>query len=374
MRIAYVCYAFYPGEAPFLAQTQELAKLGAEVYAIALRRDNEPAEGRVGDVCVLRVFDRPYAYEGTYKDFLRFLGHAASQLATLPRLDIVNVRNSPGASFVRHWAHNQARRWVMEIQSPPLHGEFRAQLSNVRTRLEARAFDLTLVHRQAVGEAIFGQSTGRFVECPAGVDFDHFVPGRNSALRENLGVQQGDLLVIYTGSIEPRRTLHTMLAGFEQANRSLGNLHLLVVGNGSDLPRLRSLADDMGIADKTHFVGYVPYAQMPTYMQAADIGLCYVPVTPWFDKAPVLKTLESLASGLPTIATATQGNQAYIRHGQNGWLVDDSPSSIAEGIHTLCLHDDLRLAFRNGRDSIRAYDWSRIVRDVLLPAYATLLG
>jgi len=308
-----------------------------------------------------------------YLAFTRFLLSADRLLSKLPRLDIAHVRDLPGVSLLPHHGRKRARGWVLEIQSPPLHHPWRSWFSNLRIRSGARAFDLTLVHRQAVGEAIFGRGAECFVEYPIGADFDHFTPGRNLALRQQLGVLPEEMLLIYTGSVQPKRTLHRMLAGFQQANRSLGNLHLLVVGDGSDLPRLRSLADSMGIGGRVHFSGYVPYARMPEYMQAADIGLCYVPMTPWFDKAPVLKTLESLASGLPTIATATEGNREYIRHGQNGWLVDDSPDSIADGICTLCQRDDLRLAFRNGRESIRAYDWKRIVRDIALPAYTALL-
>jgi len=166
-----------------------------------------------------------------------------------------------------------------------------------------------------------------------------------------------------------------MLAGFAQANASLAHLHLVIVGDGTDLPRLRALADDMDITERVHFQGYVPYARMPAYMQAADIGLCYVPVTPWYDKAPVLKTMESMASGLPTIATATQGNRAYIKNEENGLLVEDSPDDLAAAIVRLCHCDALRhRCAENGRDSIRAYDWHRIVEDILLPTYIELSG
>jgi glycosyltransferase involved in cell wall biosynthesis len=152
------------------------------------------------------------------------------------------------------------------------------------------------------------------------------------------------------------------------------NLHLLIVGEGVDVPRLRETAESLGIASRVHFLGLVSYDEVPAAMHAADVGLGYVPLDPWFDKAPVLKTMESLACGLPTIATATHGNQRYIKDGVNGLLVKDMPDDLAAAMVKIASDAELRARFRNGRELIGAYEWRRIVGDILNPTYERLVS
>jgi glycosyltransferase involved in cell wall biosynthesis len=263
--------------------------------------------------------------------------------------------------------------WVLEIQSPPLHAGWRSTVSNYRIRLDARSFTITLDHDQDVAEDIFGTQNGRFVELPIGVDFDHFRPGKNPKLRQKLGIDPNEIVFVYTGTFKPVRRLHRVVHAFHLALQSIPNLHLLFVGEGIDVPRLKETAKSLGIAPQIHFTGLVSYENMPAAMHAADIGLGYVPQDPWFDKAPVLKTMESLASGLPTIATATRGNQKYIKNGVNGMLVEDKPNDLAAAMIKLALDEDLRTQFSNGREFINAYQWKRIVSDILNPTYERLV-
>lgn len=375
MKIGYICPKFYAGEIPLYEYTQGLAALGCEVHAIVTGRPGEAARERVGGVWVERVApDLSASNEHFRFAFIAFLRAAMAAVGRSADWDVVNVRNLPGAAALPLRYGRHARAWVLEIQSPPLHSGWRAALSNYRVRLESRAFATTLVHAQSVAEEIFGGDNGRFVELPIGVDLAHFKPGRNAALRATLGVAPDDILLIYTGAIKPIRTLDRLILAFAQAQETLGNLHLLFVGEGSDLPRLHGMAAAQPWGERVHFAGLVSYEAMPAYMQAADIGLGYVPVVPWFDKAPVLKTMESLASGLPTVATATQGNRAYIEHGVSGFLVADTPPAIAEAVVTLARDEPLRRTLgRNGRQAMNAYRWSHIVENILLPTYSALL-
>ena len=375
MKICYVCPKFYKGEVPFFEYTQGLAGLGHEVHALVTGREGEPRIEKVGSVMVERIApDQSASNQGFRPSFLQFLSAARQAMARHDDWDLVNIRNLPGASMLpRLDGRGKDTVWVMEIQSPPLHGGWRSTLSNYRIRLDAKAFATTLVHAQDVAEDIFGPDNGRFVVLPIGVDFDHFRPGNNPALRHKFDMMDDEIVFVYTGSIKPIRSLHRLVEALHLALQSESNLHLLFVGEGSDVPRLKDAASSLGIASRVHFTGLVSYEKMPAAMHAADIGLGFVPQDPWFDKAPVLKTMESLAAGLPTIATATRGNQAYIQDGENGLLVEDSPDDLARAMIKLASDQELRDRFRNGRQFISQYQWKRIVRDILNPTYERLV-
>lgn len=375
MKICHIVPKFYGGSVPVYEYTQGLADLGHQVHVIVPGREGESAHDRVGGVTVERITSDQSSRQQSFRlSFLRFLYAAHRALGRHESWDIITVRNLPGISLLPRMQRNQkSAKWVLEIMSPPLHANWRTTMSNYRIRLEARAFATVLVHSQAVAEDIFGQTCNHCVELPIGVDFDHFRPGSNSLLRQSLGILPDEILFIYTGSIMPIRQLDKLIRGFSLAQQASGNLHLLLVGTGLALQQLVELAAELGLGSRVHFSGHVSYADMPDYMHAADVGLGFVPMVPWFDKAPVLKTMESLASGLPTIATATSGNKLYIEDGVNGLLVEDGPEALAKAMIELAADESLRLKFSTVRDHIEAYQWQRIIADILHPTYEKLV-
>ena len=375
MRIAYICRHPYPGNVPLFVHTQKLAELGCDVVVFALKRTGESPSERYGAVQVERIA----LYEpgsNQQKSVARFLRQAKRGLDSHEAFDIVHATNLIGISLPPRLSRRKATGWVFEIRSPPLRGPWRSLISRQRIRLEATAFDLTLVHAQAVGTAIFGDN-GRFEELPIGVDLEHFVPGRNVQLRTELGLSNDDLVALYVGTVSKKRGLWNMLEGFAKAAHQVSNLHLLVLGWPEHTWRteMQPYIDKFEIANKVHYCGYRPYPDMPPYFQAADIGLGFVPVTPWYDKAPVLKTMEYLAAGLPVVATTTEGNGLYISHEENGLLVDDTPEAFAAGIIRVATNSCLRDRFKGvARESIRSYSWQAIVSEKLLPAYERVLA
>jgi glycosyltransferase involved in cell wall biosynthesis len=376
MKICYIAPKFYGGNIPFFEYTQGLAAYGHQVHVLVPGREGEADLERVGGVTVERIAADHSARQQDFRfSFLHFLYSAHCALARHPDWDIITVRNLPGVSLLPRFHRKQrTAKWVLEIMSPPLHANWRTIVSNYRIRFEARSFAEVLVHAQAVGEDIFGGRNGRFVELPIGVDFDHFCPGKNPDLRQALEILPDEILFIYTGSIMPIRQLDKLLHGFSLAQRAEKNLHLLFVGTGLAMAQLKELATTLDVDSRVHFAGLVAYEEIPGYMHAADIGLGYVPMVTSFDKAPVLKTMESLASGLPTIATATLGNQLYIKDGVNGLLVQDTPEALAQAMCKLATNATLRSQFENGREFIDAYQWQRIVGDVLNPTYERLIA
>jgi glycosyltransferase involved in cell wall biosynthesis len=110
-------------------------------------------------------------------------------------------------------------------------------------------------------------------------------------------------------------------------------------------------------------------------LNAADIGISYVPKTPQYDPQPPLKTVEFLACGLPTIATDTVGNRVFIRNEYNGLLIDDTVESLSNAIVKLVTDTSLRTKFASvSRQSVRKYDWQNIVEKKLIPIYRWIIS
>jgi len=94
-----------------------------------------------------------------------------------------------------------------------------------------------------------------------------------------------------------------------------------------------------------------------------NVGVSYVPITPYFDVQPPTKTFEYLLAGMPVIATRTKENEKVINE-YNGVLIDDTPEDFRNGLALLYERISAN-KFTSSRiiESSESYTWERIVRN-----------
>jgi glycosyltransferase involved in cell wall biosynthesis len=79
----------------------------------------------------------------------------------------------------------------------------------------------------------------------------------------------------------------------------------LIVGDGPEAGRLRSYADELGIADAVQFRATVPYDEMPAlYASATALVLASLPTKGWEEQFGMV-LVEAQAAGTPVIACAS---------------------------------------------------------------------
>jgi len=253
-------------------------------------------------------------------------------------------------------------------------GEKYVQLRREFLAKEIQNWELILVPEMKIGRLILNWEK-KIMEVPLGANFKLFKPGKEYELRVKHNLVDKEVL-IYSGAIYPQRKLDTILKSLEcliylEKNK---DICLLVVGDGPDRRRLEKMAKNLGISDKVIFTGFKNYREVPRYLRVADIGISFVPKNETFEYQPPLKTIEYMASGLPTIATSTYGNQRFIIHKKNGVLSDDTAESISFWISTLINDSNLKRKIKKmSRKSVLKYDWFNITKRRLIPAYENAL-
>jgi glycosyltransferase involved in cell wall biosynthesis len=100
---------------------------------------------------------------------------------------------------------------------------------------------------------------------------------------------------------------------------------------------------------------------MPEFLQAANIGVSFVPITPYYDMQPVTKTYEFLLAGMPMIATRTTQNKRFVND-TNGVLIDDTAESFADGLAEIKaksrMYDSPAI-----QEASRCHAWESIILD-----------
>jgi glycosyltransferase involved in cell wall biosynthesis len=89
-------------------------------------------------------------------------------------------------------------------------------------------------------------------------------------LREELGFSGP--IVLYVGNLEAYQGIDLLLDGFGKVVDKLPDVHLVVIGGRSDHIRLyEKRARQLGIGERTHFVGPKPHALLKGYLVQADV-------------------------------------------------------------------------------------------------------
>lgn len=170
--------------------------------------------------------------------------------------------------------------------------------------------------------------------------------------------------MLYVGTLYNRR-IETLIHGLadyhKQADTHDKKVLLTVVGDGSpgQLDALIAIAAERGLSDIVTFTGRVPHDQLKPIFDAHNVGISYIPLTPFFDHQPPTKTFEYLMSGMPVIATKTNANQLIITP-DNGVLIGDTAAEVCRGIKTMLQKLD-RFSSEQIRQSCQDYEWPRIV-------------
>lgn len=195
---------------------------------------------------------------------------------------------------------------------------------------------------------------------PLGVDTKAFRPTKRP-MRKSISF-------IYVGTLNKNRRLQSMLEAFEMVYQDYPDVRLLIAGAGNDRMNLEAWTRKRRLQEAIKFLDRIDHREVPGLVQQADCGLAYVPITPWFQPQPQLKTLEYLAAGLPVVATATAGNAALWNSLPKPLLTSDEPQEFAAGLR-YAVENISELAKINFRKVALRYEWSTVVRRNLLPFY-----
>lgn len=126
------------------------------------------------------------------------------------------------------------------------------------------------------------------------------------------------------------RAIPTVLQRFPEAE------FVFTGGGAEDFLRLATLP--AAAATHVRFLGYLPYDQLPRVFAAADLAIAPT----YYEDFPI-RILESLASGVPVVASDVGGIREVVTTGRTGALVPPGdPAALADAIVDLLQDDDRR--------------------------------
>ncbi len=195
-----------------------------------------------------------------------------------------------------------------------------------------------------------------------GVDTGLFYPVDRAEARRRFGLPENARVLVTVGGLVERKGFHRVIACLPELLARHADLHYLVVGGpcreGDMSEALKRQAAQLGLAERVHFLGALPPAELKWPLSAADVFVLSTRNEGW---ANVI--LEAMACGLPVVASDVGGNREVVATDALGAIVPfDDHARLAEALDAA-----LRRAW--DRDAILAHardnDWDKRVAQLL---------
>ncbi len=190
---------------------------------------------------------------------------------------------------------------------------------------------------------------------PPGVDLSEFATPERDLAPAGLP----ERYVVYAGRIAANKGLDVLvraLARLGPADRP----HLVLVGRDwGERERLVTLANDLGIAERVHWLGHL--ADRGAYRAVLRGALAFVLPSEW--EAYGLVLLEAMAAHVPVVASAVGGVPEVLEEGAAGRLVPFGDVDALAGALAQLLADPAqgRALVAAGRRRVEGLDWSECV-------------
>jgi len=261
----------------------------------------------------------------------------------LARPGVVTVHDLAFVYFPEHYP--AAKRWYLRL------------LTGLSVRRARRVIAVSETTRRDVVRT-YGIAPERISTIPNGIDADW--RRVDDVELERWRRQQGlpERFLLFVGTVQPRKNLTTLLEAFARLGPEFP-WPLFVVGAAGwlDSPIYRRV-EDLGLARRVRFTGYVPPEELRYWYSAATIF-----IYPSLYEGFGLPLLEAMACETPVITSNCSALPEVA--GDAAVLVEPTdPLAIAAAIQSLVMDEERRrMLAQAGRERARQFTWERTARE-----------
>ena len=366
MRAAYVAFDRFPGTK---GSAVHIGQMAAELFdsfdggLLAVLGGGElPRYQREGAIEIARFDEQIPNLIDRVEAFSAWTArHLAPHLDTL---EVCHVRD-PWGALPAITAPGRRHRVVYEANGLPSielpHTWPQAAPATLDKIRELERFCLTEADAVVVPSRVIGRAVAGL-----GVPQDrvHLVPNGAEVSGVRPPPDAPDRYVIYVGALQPWQGLDVLLRAFARL-ADITDLRLVIC---SSVPEkrsrpLRRLAERLGVAERVEWRHLLGHHEVAGWLSGARISVA--PLTGCarnLDQgcAP-LKILESMAAGVPVVASDLPAVRELMADGEHGRLVAaDRPPELARALRVLLEYPDAARAMgERGRERVRAeFTWA----------------
>jgi glycosyltransferase involved in cell wall biosynthesis len=182
------------------------------------------------------------------------------------------------------------------------------------------------------------------------------------------------LKLVYHGTLTPLYGLDVAIRATGIARATGLPVHLSIIGNGPERPRLRELIQTLGLSNDVRLEMPIPQTALPARLGECDAGVVPTRLNGMTQYSLSTKLLEYVHLGLPVLAARLPTYLAYLGW-ESAWYWDpDSPPDLARAIRDFATSSPEEVARRawQAHERLKSIAWPT-EQERLLAAYKALL-
>ncbi|QCB94543.1 glycosyltransferase family 4 protein [Cellulomonas shaoxiangyii] len=182
---------------------------------------------------------------------------------------------------------------------------------------------------------------------------------------------EGPVRILSLSRLVPRKNVQGSLAALAVLREEgVDAFEMNVAGTGPMREELEALAQTLGLADKVHFLGYVPDEELPRLYQRADVFLhphTHVGEGRDFEGFGLV-IADAMSFGCAVISGDAGGPREVVDHASTGLLVDGHDSAaLVAALRSVIVDQGLRRSLGDKAREVapRRFTWSGHIRPVV---------
>ncbi|BCU05986.1 glycosyltransferase [Allochromatium tepidum] len=204
---------------------------------------------------------------------------------------------------------------------------------------------------------------------PTGIDLDQFSQGDGLRFRARHDIPPERPVLVLVSRLAFEKNIEFILRALVRIKAEVPDVLLVIAGEGPAQRDLERLAEQLGLADNTRFLGYLNRDGSLEDCYRAGAAFLFASRT----ETQGLVLLEAMALGVPVVSTAVMGTKEVLGDGQGALIAAEDEADFAGKAVRLLKEPDLRK--RLAREAVEhAHDWSApVLADRLLKFYERVI-
>jgi L-malate glycosyltransferase len=148
------------------------------------------------------------------------------------------------------------------------------------------------------------------------IDERIYYPRKSEAasVKKEMGIPEQAKVMVHVSNFRKVKRVEDVVYTFQKVS-ALIDTHLLLIGDGPELPVIRRLVKDLGLKEKVHITG--SQKRVAELLSMSDVKLLLSS-----KESFGLVILEAMACGVPAVGTNIGGIPEVIEHGKSGYICE----------------------------------------------------
>ena len=230
--------------------------------------------------------------------------------------------------------------------------------------------DLAFVCSHGVQRVLAEEGYAKPIEVfPLGVDTEKFYKFSVERLKTQLNLDE-KFVIGYVGRLLEIKGVVCLV---EMMRYLPEYVHLLIVGSGPEERNLRTTASKYGLENRIHFMGNVPYTQLPHYINCMDVGIVPSKTTKRWKEQFGRALVEFMSCEVPVIGSDSGSIPEVL--GEAGCIFhENNLQELVQWVTMFLVDPEKRKEFGQiGRERAIAYYSTRVMNEHFLSIYRKLM-